>query len=103
MLLTHAIALAEARTYLAALADAAENDAASAAYEQTLDYLDAIHGADVAALDPHGLIDDQTALHAIAESAIEDLADHGVDALQVELVLAMLEDARLAALAGDWS
>ena len=30
----------------------------------------------------------------MAESAVEELVDHGVDALQVELVLAMLEEAR---------
>ena len=34
------------------------------------------------------------ALFSIAESAIEDLVEHGVDALQVELVLDMLDAAR---------
>lgn len=93
MLLTHAIALAEARTYIAALANAAGTLDASAAYEQALNYLDSIHGNDVPALDTHGLIDDRAALQALAESAIDDLTGHGVDALQVELLLAMLEDA----------
>ena len=101
MLLTHAIALAEARTYIAALANAAETDASSALYEQTLNYLDAIHGPDVPALAAQGLIDDQAALHAVAESAVEELADHGVDALQVELVLTMLDDARVASTAAE--
>ncbi len=41
-----------------------------------------------------GLIDDRTALHVMAESAVEELLDHGVDALRIELVLAMLDEAR---------
>ena len=93
MLLAHAVALAEARTYLAALADHAACFEASLAYERTLLHLDTIHGDHVPALDSHGLIDDRAALRLIAESAIEDLVAHGVDALQVELVLAMLDDA----------
>ena len=57
-------------------------------------YLDSVHGDDVPALDTAGLIDDRTALYVIAESAVEELVDHGFDALQVELILAMLDDAR---------
>ncbi len=51
MLLAHAVALAEARTYIAALADLAVSADASLAYERTLLYLDAIHGDDVPTLD----------------------------------------------------
>jgi hypothetical protein len=94
MLLAHAVALAEARTYIAALADLAVSVDASLAYERTLLYLDSIHGDDVPALDTTGLIDDRAALYIVAESATEELVDHGVDALQVELVLAMLDEAR---------
>jgi len=94
MMLAHAVALAEARTYLAALADQAARFEASLAYERTLLYLDAIHGDNVPALDARGLIDDRAALRRLADSAIEELVDHGIDALQVELVLAMLDDAR---------
>ncbi len=94
MLLAHAVTLAEARTYIAALADGADTFEASSGYERTLLYLDAIHGDDSPALDTRGLIDDKAGLHALAESAIEELVDHGVDALQVELVLDMLEAAR---------
>ena len=93
MLLAHAVALAEARTYLAALANEAACFEASRAYERTLLYLDSIHGDNVPALDTHGLIDDRAALRVLAESAVEELVDHGIDALQVELVLAMLDDA----------
>jgi hypothetical protein len=88
------LALAEARTYIAALTDLAVSLEASLAYERILLYLDSIHGDDVPALDSSGLIEDRTALYVVAKSAIEELVDHGADALQVELVLAMLEEAR---------
>lgn len=85
------LALAEARTYIAALTDLAVSLEASLAYERILLFLDSIHGDDVPALDSSGLIEDRTALYVVAKSAIEELVDHGADALQVELVLAMLE------------
>ena len=94
MLLPHAVTLAQARTYVAALADLASSLDASLAYERTLLYLDAIHGDAGPALDTTGLTDDRTALHTLVGSAVEELVDHGVDALQVELVLAMLDEAR---------
>jgi hypothetical protein len=92
MLLAHAVALAEARSYVAALADNARTTEASSAYGHVLE-LDWIHGDDVPALDTAGLTDDRDVLVAVATSAIEDLVAHGVDALQIELVLAMLDDA----------
>jgi hypothetical protein len=93
MLLAHAVAVAEARTYLASLAHGAVSPDASLAYERTLLYLDSIHGDEVPALDSTVLIDDRGALHGFAQAAVEDLLGYDVDALQVELVLAMLEDA----------
>jgi hypothetical protein len=94
MLLAHALTLAEARSYLAALADNARTFDASVEYERVLLHLDWIHGDNVPALDARGLTDDQEVLFAVAESAIKELVDHGGDGLQVELVLAMLEAAR---------
>ena len=94
MLLTHALALAEARSHVASLADLAVSIDASLAYERTLVYLDSLHSDGVPAIDTTGLLHDPGELYGVAESAIEDLVGHGVDALQVELVLAMLEDAR---------
>jgi hypothetical protein len=91
---SHAIALAEARSCLAALADTAVTFEASVEYERVLLQLDWIHGDDVPGLDPSGLTDDRNALFSTAESAIEELVDVDVDALQVELVLAMLIAAR---------
>ena len=95
MLLAHAVALAEARSYVAALADHACTFDASVEYERVLLQLDWIHGDDTPALDTTGLTDDRDVLFAVATSAIEELADcHGVDGLQIELVLDMLEAAR---------
>lgn len=94
MLLSHAIALAEARSYVAALADSARTFEGSVEYERPLLQLDWIHGDDVPGLNTIGLTDDPGVLFAVAESAIEELVDFGVDALQVELVLAMLIAAR---------
>ena len=94
MLLSHAIALAEARSYLAALADTAVTFEASVEYEQVLLQLDWIHGDDVPGLDASGLTADRNELITIAESSIAELVDFDVDALQIELVLAMLIAAR---------
>jgi hypothetical protein len=94
MLLAHARTLAEARSYVAALADLAQAFDASVEYERVLLQLDSIHGDDSPALNTVGLTDDRDLLYAVAESAIEELLDYGVDGLQIELVLDMLEVAR---------
>ena len=93
MLLSHAVTLAEARSYIAALGDNARTFDASIEYERALLQLDWIHGDNVPAL---GAVptSDRLVLFAAAEAAIEELVDHGVDALQVELVLSMLDAAR---------
>jgi len=92
MLPSHAIALAEARSCLAALADTAVTFQASVDYERVLLQLDWIHGDDVPGLDASGLTDDRNALFSTAEAAIEELVDFDVDALQIELVLAISDD-----------
>lgn len=94
MLLSHAITLAEARSYVAALADTARTFEGSVEYERVLLQLDWIHADNVPALDTVGLTDDRDVLYTVAESAIEELIGFGSDALQVELVLAMLIAAR---------
>ena len=93
MLLAHAQALAQARSYVAALADRAVTTEASWAYEHALLELDSVHGDECPALDSAGLTDDRGILLAVATSAIEELEQHGVDVLSVELILAMLNDA----------
>lgn len=94
MLLAHAVALAKARSYIAALADHASTVEASSAYERALIDLDVIHGDETPALNTAGLPDDHGTLVAVAVSAVEGLADYGVDGLSIELVLAALADAQ---------
>lgn len=93
MLLSHAVTLAEARSYVAALADGARTFDASVEFEHVLLDLDAIHGGEVPPT-TEVLTDQRDVLYTVAEAAIEELADHGVDGLRVQLVLARLEDAR---------
>ena len=93
MLLAHAVTLAEARSYVVTLADNARTFDASAAYEHVLLELDTIHGGEVPPL-TEVFTDRRDVLYTVAEAAIEELVDHGVDGLQIELVLAGLEDAR---------
>ncbi|EGD44032.1 hypothetical protein NBCG_01620 [Nocardioidaceae bacterium Broad-1] len=94
MLLAHAVTLAEARSYLAALADTARTVEGSIAYDRVLLHLDLVHHDESPAHTdlPRTLPGDL--LYRCAVKAIEDLKCHGVDALQIELVLAELMDAR---------
>lgn len=93
MLSDYTATLAEARTCIAALADRATSIEASCAYERTLLYLDAIHGDAAPALEPAPALENHDALQLQAEAAVEGLLKHGIDALQVEMLLAMLDDA----------
>ena len=79
MHLRHAHTLAEARTYLAALADEASNDDAASAYEHVLIDLDRIHC--------DAVTQDRAIQYDVAAAALEELKTHGVDPLQVELLL----------------
>ena len=94
MLLAHAVTLAEARSHVAALADQARTAEASSAFEHVLLELDRIHGDDVPALGGVALVDNREVLLVAAKAGIEALTAYGVDALQIELVLAMLDDAQ---------
>ena len=91
MLLPHALALGQARTYVASLADHAGSVEASSAYEHVLIELDRIHGDESPALYCESLAGDRAALLAAASSSIEELEQYGIDQLTVELVLAMLD------------
>lgn len=93
MLLPHAVTLGQARAHLAALADQASTIDASSAYEHVLIELDRIHGDVCPAIAPDGIRGDRAILMTLATSAVEGLQQYGVDPLNVELTLAMLEDA----------
>ena len=92
--LEHALTLAQARSFVAALADAAVEDDASAAFESVLIELDWLHGDESPGLDTDGLSEDRDVLYLAAAAAIEALALFGLDALDLELLLVRLEAAR---------
>jgi hypothetical protein len=93
VLLAHAVTLGQARAYVAALADAALTTDASIEYDRVLLQIDFIHGDYTPGISPVS-VTDRDVLFEVAESAIEDLARHGIDSLTVELVLDMLWAAR---------
>ena len=92
--LEHAQTLAQARSFVAALADAAVDDDASAAFERVLIELDWLHGDGSPGLDTTGLSEDRDVLYLAAAAAIGALAVFGLDALDLELLLVRLEAAR---------
>ena len=90
MLLAHALTLAQARSHIAALADRAKTIDATVEYERVLLQLDWIHSDHIPGLSAVST----DFLFEVAEAAIEELVEFGVDALQVELILDMLLAAR---------
>ena len=95
MLLPHARTLCDVRSALAVLSDGATCVEASSAYERVLITLDAIHGDDCPAIDTCGLPTHPDDLHALASRTFGELKTHGVDELQVELLLALLHNANV--------
>lgn len=92
MLLAHAIALAEARSYIAALDDHAHTPLGSIAYDRALICLDVAYGDETPDYTDIPL-SDPTLLYELATKAVTDLATYGLDPLQIELTLAYLADA----------
>lgn len=86
----YAITLVLARSCVAALASSSSTVAAGLRYDQVLIALDAAHGDDVPGLETDALTTDRSVLFEVGFSAIEDLVEHGVDELHVELLLTML-------------
>lgn len=93
MLLSHAVLLAEARSYVAALADHALTFDGSMEYERVLLELDELHGG-VFPPTTGVPITDGAVLYEIAYQAIAGLEAHEVDSFGLELCLAMLIAAR---------
>ena len=93
MLLAHAVLLAEARSYVAALADHALTFDGSMEYERVLLELDELHGG-VFPPTTEVPIADPAVLYRVAYQAIAGLEAHEVDAFGLELCLAMLIAAR---------
>ena len=91
--LAHAQTLVEARSYIAALADSARTAEASSAYEHVLIELDRLYGDASPALSTDGVTTSRDVLFAVANSAVEELQHYGLDALDIELLLARLDEA----------
>lgn len=93
MLLSHAVLLAEARSYVAALADHAAGFDAALEYERVLLQLDWLHHGIVPPITvvPSG---DPDILFQVALEAATGLAEHPVDQLELEICLSMLRAAR---------
>ena len=92
MLLAQAVAIAEARTYIAALADTATTVLSSVAYDRALIYLDSVHGDQVPALTGIPL-DHPATLYQLAQQSVTELGTYGLDPVHIELTLAYLLDA----------
>ena len=92
MLLSHAVLFAEARSYLAALADSATGFDASLEYERVLLQLDHLHGGQVT---PLAVVPttDRTVLYNVARTAITGLVDYGIDRYELAICLSMLATA----------
>ena len=92
-MLSHAVLLAEARSYLAALADHAAGFDAALEYERVLLQLDWLHHGTVPPITvvPAGSTE---VLFRVAVAAVTGLEDHAVDRLQLEICLSMLHAAR---------
>jgi len=92
MLLSHAVLFAEARSYLAGLADSSTSFDTALDYERVLLQLDWLHGGTVPPITvvPSG---DRDVLCGVARAAITNLEVHAVDPLEFAICLSMLEAA----------
>src|SRR5680860_209192 len=89
MLLWHAVLLAEARSYVAALADTANSFDAALEYERALLQLDWLHGGHIPPIT--GVpTQDRDVLYRVARASIAHLEHHAVDQLELAICLSML-------------
>lgn len=87
MTIAYAVALVEARSCLAALADCATDFDASILYEHLLLELDGMHEADSYPV-LYPLAGDRAALLRRLEAAVDQMLDLGGEGLRLELLLA---------------
>jgi hypothetical protein len=92
MLLSHAVLLAEARSYVAALADSANGFDATLEYERVLLQLDHLHGGHIPPITvvPTG---NRQVLYDVAEASIGGLVHHGIDRFELAICRSMLATA----------
>ena len=93
MLLPHAHTLAQARSYLAALADQASTTTPRRRTSTSSSSSTASTATSAPTSTSTPITEDRAILLDVATAAIEELEQHGVDPLTVELILGMLDDA----------
>lgn len=89
MLLSHAVLYAEARSYVAALADTANTADTAMEYERVLLQLDWLHGGNVP---PITVVpsSNRDVLNRVARNSITQLENHGLDRFELAICLCML-------------
>jgi len=92
MLLNRAVALAECRSYLAALADTAPNTESSLEYQDVLEHLDWLH------TDPQPPVtpvpsENRKVVYAVALETLGRLEEYGLDPFDLALCQCMLATA----------
>ena len=92
MLLIHAVALAECRSYLAALADTAPNLETSLEYQDVLLQLDGLHPGHLPQVTPVPT-ENRTVLYEVALETLGRLNEHGLDPFDLALCQCMLATA----------
>lgn len=92
MFLSQAVLLAQARSYVAALAGSATSFDATLEYERALLQLDWLIGGQIPPITvvPTG---DRNVLCSVARASIAHLEEHAVDQLELAICLSMLEAA----------
>lgn len=93
MILAHAIVLADARSAIATLAELAHTTDASIEYERALLQLDWLHESVTPGITLR-LDQLRGALFDVAEQAVYDLTRFGIDNLELDLVIDILDVAR---------
>ena len=92
MMLIHAVALAECRSYLAALADTASSLEASLEYQDVLLQLDGLHPGLLPPVTPVPTVN-RAVLYAVALETLGRLNEHGLDPFDLALCQCMLATA----------
>jgi hypothetical protein len=92
MLLHHAVALAECRSYLAALADTADSLEASLDYREVLLQLDWLQPGHLPPVTPVPT-ENRKVLYTVALETLGRLAEHGLDPFDLAMCQCMLATA----------
>jgi hypothetical protein len=92
MLLNHAVALAECRSYLAALADTAPSGEASLEYQDVLLQLDGLNSGHLPPVTPVPT-ENRKVLYTVALKSLGRLEEHGMDPFDLALCQCMLATA----------